>query len=951
MRTVGPNTQAEIDAQVFKRSIRISVYDESGNEIPVPFDAIRKWPKVESDLDKVTWRMDAVFNRNPTTTGIFLRGRTIKAWDVFATGEDLPLFSGYIADALETDDYASGYAEDTYSVTCMGELARKWDTFFTRYEWRPATFNPGAGSPDESNHSPRLTGIVRKYRLTVTYTHDATQATTSAAAWNATGGSPPQTYAYTTLSAAPPFSVGDRVFVSSGHRVEKFDIAAVNAGNQLQMQVPDDTSHTVGFTNVTFYPSGSKVTKSGVAVPMAAPLYFGDTNLENWITVYKSDGVTVMTSGTDYNAFIDMVSGLLTLVFWNSPGSTFTIDVYAVERWCILNHRRYNGTVVAPYYYILSGIAGQTGAERWNDLAKTTVRADKTHTNAEVWAADPSGIFASDSLTTRWISVWLGGVEYFGKAASVDKSGGANNGQILLDASYPLRSYSGTLLTGLQGGEQLGNTSTTCYEILDPGCRYMVLFEPNGGNSAGSAFKGEHQGGWFILGAKTKKAAIVIPGYAQDLTTSAMNWQFSIDCYNNPSPFVAPAASGYNPSDANASNDVAQCMQSMLLTCGIPSGNFQVTPTGYTLAPFARAQTKAGDMLDQIRKDTIPPNYRVREDESGNVVMGYVAQLPTAQFTLRSVENFKPKENPKAVTRVIVRGKQTEVSRAGQLNPVYLNIQDTQKLFDGFNQNFQQAAVMTTSYASVTFTIPNIEPGRWPIVSKVVTSNSSTGQAFVGARKTTSDPIRWLPTGVKQNDGTQNFNKQEWTGFEAGGFSNLDLQPNIPWLLIAQFEAYGLPGQTDSTSYWIDEVEVWVKEGPYWEAALTSGTANAPADGPLGTAGFGASWNVPNRLLSQSYRFAPLTYMQRNAPVTHQVLVVDVPGATVGQCRDIAEAYINQAVRGAEFYTCQAAYDPRVQQGDTVAVNLDDGSTKTLLVWGLSKEEQTMQLTIADYSL
>lgn len=932
MRTVGPQTQVQIDAQVFSRAVRVSVYDESGVELPIPFDAIARIPRVQTDMDQMTWRMTLQIISTPETAGIVKLGRKIRAWDVYAPGEDLPLFAGFVAELKNGRYYSKGSARETFDLECVGELARKLDAHFTRYQWAPSSINPRSSA---ESTTPRVTGIVRKLKLNVTYTHNATAATTTGPATATTIPCP-----------TAGFSAGNVVYVYKGHFIERTTIESIGAGvlNLKSDQALSDSS---------YFPTGSIVVKAAGVVPLAAPLYFGDKTLENWLTVYSDATPTVpMTKNTDWVACQEQKSGALVIRFLTSPGVSFNIDIYTIDRWVLLSRRDYyNGatrTVTAPYYYILDGVSGTGTAENINEQVRSTVRGDKTHTNSEIWVPDPVTFFASDAATSRWASVWIGGVEFRGKVASVDKSGSANHGRITFDAAFPLRNYLGAAAV-LAGGEEAGNTSTLYHEILTSGQRFAFY------TSAGQYLSGfllvEPMGGYMIFAFKTPTVIFIMPGYnavrdpaTGDFTADTGNWQIE----GTSDSWIAPMSSGmFDPTQNEAGNDVGTALSAILQDAGIAAGDITVQASGFTLAALTRAQVKASELVDQIRRDVLPPNYKLREAEDGTVLMGYVTQLSEPQITLRDVKGLTPKEKPQTLTRVIVKGKQNQINRAGQLVRISEGIANRHRLFDGFKTTYAEAASLETPVTGIVFSIPACEPGRWPNIGKVVVSHDSDMHAYVGGTPDEYAPITWLPIGLTPSDGAQVFNKREWgdmapIALGAGGV------PGAAWNLIVQFEY--VPGG----SGWADEVEVHLTEGAYWEAAFTDNTSLAPADGPDGAAGFGARWSRPIPSLSMSCRYVPTADLKRMmadyGKGLDRVLVIQADGLTSAQAREIGQSSLDWAIRGATLYECQAVYDPRVQKGDTVAVPLPDGTTPRLLVWGLSKEDRTMALTLADLS-
>ena len=73
------------------------------------------------------------------------------------------------------------------------------------------------------------------------------------------------------------------------------------------------------------------------------------------------------------------------------------------------------------------------------------------------------------------------------------------------------------------------------------------------------------------------------------------------------------------------------------------------------------------------------------------------------------------------------------------------------------------------------------------------------------------------------------------------------------------------------------------------------------------------------------------------------------------ECRKYAESYMDEYLRTQTTYTIQAPLLDYAEPGDTVLVQLPDGSQKTLLLWGISDSGSALDnmatYTLRDYSL
>ena len=924
MRNVGPNTQQALDLGILSRDVRLVIVDELGGEFPLRADLVPTTPKVQTDLDAYTWRMTATILATDETAGLVLRGRTIKAFESFVASEELSLFTGKIVEPKESTVYDDGIKKAAWLVECVGKLGARFDGHLTRFEWAPVGLNPDATDPfnPNTNEDFRLTGIVRQYKMTLPFSFGSGWVQTTNGAITGTSGD------IVPVPSSAAFNVGDPVLLFNGYKAQLRTVKARPSGTQVQVDK--------GFSNTFDYPSGSTLTKAFAGVPVAHP-FFGDTTLNSWWQVINYSTQIPITVGQRFVR--DVETGAIFITLSANPGTLITVLALAVERWVIMKHRP------APYFYILAGVAGEAGSEKLNDLGTTTIRADKPRTSSSFYVTDPAGLFGANPYggNLRYVSVWSGGREYRAPGDNVNKTiGHADFGKVTLFGSNVLTNSSGGTLTPA-GGEFAANTSSAHYEILDP-CVLNLTYTA-AGTFEGKIMKCEPFGGFYLYAYKQETMPV---WYADDFYD-----QYKLTY--RPAP-IALASGSFNPAHDRPGNDVAEFFKQLLMAAGETAGNLQLDPTGYTMAPYAAAQAKAGDVLKEAQKATIPPSYRIREMEDGTIRGSYVAQKTTPDLVIGRVKGFAPREVPKPFTRVIVKGKQVEINSAGRLLHEPTNIRHPQRMFDGFKKDLTQAADLTSYSGEALFRIPKCEPGRYPLISRVVVSHLGHAVVTIGCVKTPGGTARYLPMGIQPNQIDETFVKEDFAGFElaSAGLS----EPEGEHYLRVRFDTllFGLQGA-------IDEIEVYLQEGPYWEASLTSDTTKAPADGASSLT-FGKTWKVPNRDLNVSNRYAPPEWLERNraAAGVEYVLTIELDGLTTSQAREIAEAWLDQVIRGAEFYECKATYDPRVQVGDTVEVTYEadvrqgDGSylrqlvTGRFLVWGITKEAKEMTLILANYS-
>lgn len=89
--------------------------------------------------------------------------------------------------------------------------------------------------------------------------------------------------------------------------------------------------------------------------------------------------------------------------------------------------------------------------------------------------------------------------------------------------------------------------------------------------------------------------------------------------------------------------------------------------------------------------------------------------------------------------------------------------------------------------------------------------------------------------------------------------------------------------------------------------------------------------------------------------VQHRTRILNMNGLSQTDCRVYAQNYMDEYLRSHLVYTVQAPLLDYAEPGDTVAVQLPDGTMKTLLLWGISDGggpgDNMATYTLRDYSL
>jgi hypothetical protein len=126
--------------------------------------------------------------------------------------------------------------------------------------------------------------------------------------------------------------------------------------------------------------------------------------------------------------------------------------------------------------------------------------------------------------------------------------------------------------------------------------------------------------------------------------------------------------------------------------------------------------------------------------------------------------------------------------------------------------------------------------------------------------------------------------------------------------------------------------------------------------------GFGSIWWQPSVTRPMSQRWVPSSYLKRVIPgydITDayrfdRLQVIEMEQITATECRRYAETFMDEYLRLGRTYQVQAVLDPRIDLGDTVTIQLDDGQTLDLFVWSISDggaaSDLTASYTLIDYS-
>ncbi len=694
--------------------------------------------------------------------------------------------------------------------------------------------------------------------------------------------------------------------------------------------------------------TGDIETPLAINTPVNLPCYsmpfFGSVPIRLWVKVYDNNGAEIPQE--NYWVDRDAASGLFTIEFYTLPSTSyFYADLLFVDCWVILNRRAGVWLNDVPYYYILAGTEGIGSFERLNDPATTEVTA--VTSTIDFTVADPEGIFASQQTSTYWlfqtrfISVWHNGTEYRGKVLTVDKdTESVTYGRITLEAA-PIDTI-GTAITTISVGDRVENTTTQHYQVINPfleakECAYDGTYTYN----YQSQLIPQYNGGKFFYSRKglhdSGKPINVIPGCLQDLTPSVKEWQLLT--------FVRVLDDPSQTSTSDAVQYFVSTYDGILKIAGLPTTDMVYENTGLYLTPFSRTWARVGELVDEIRQSILPPNFRIFEEvgaaDTWKTNLKYVTQKDSPDLVISGIKSIQPRELPNPITRCLVIGESGEINRAAQLLSQTTGINNPERLFQTGHDDLASCATLSgvndSSTATVTFLIPAAEIGRYPVAKRLVVRVSNRVIVDVYGI------YKYLPRSSVQNDAQDKITTHEWN----------DLSPILGTSgdSVITIRFIGAAGAA------IDTIELYIEEASIWDARLTDNTDLAPADGPDGANGFGATWNRPDKAKFESYRYAPTAWLRRNAPLwtttskANRIKVVELAGLPQRQAQDLAQSWCDYSIRSYEFEEITLGYyDPRIQLGDTIGYYDEAGTLQKRLVWGLNKGPRDTVITAADYS-
>lgn len=418
--------------------------------------------------------------------------------------------------------------------------------------------------------------------------------------------------------------------------------------------------------------------------------------------------------------------------------------------------------------------------------------------------------------------------------------------------------------------------------------------------------------------------------------------------------------------------DVTKFFRSADFVAGSFSGSF--------VKAYSAANTTWDAVLREVTDLAAAPNVFVHDLPDGRLKAGayYQASVPDATLDLLTGVDVEAQPEPmtavqiKSISRdpVNITGLcRTDVytfDLIGLGNPF---LTGAQYVFDGRTDSYADLSdtsgtVLGDVYVAMAMQLPQGFNSSFPYIDRVMVYPGATlGAIFVRVKRTTA-------AGVS-------------TTFAVNGFGYI-MQTTDPVIIpgAAIEEAIYRLGLDEASRYTVEvvgtitlddagaevnftcsEVEIYGNVQAVWTARLNDNTTSAPTGyATTNQQGFGRIWWQRDVTRPVSERYASTAYLKRVMPQydsagtyrLDRLQVVEMEQATATEVRRYAETFMDEYVRLGRTYRVQAVMDPRIDLGDTVAIQLDDGQTLDLFVWSIADQggaqDLTASYTLIDYS-
>jgi len=391
------------------------------------------------------------------------------------------------------------------------------------------------------------------------------------------------------------------------------------------------------------------------------------------------------------------------------------------------------------------------------------------------------------------------------------------------------------------------------------------------------------------------------------------------------------------------------------------------------------------ETLQALVDNGFPPNGRIFDRPDGSVLVAAIKQRSEPQYSLSNVINVSQDAVPQPLTAVTVLSKYPAEYRLprGSFDAETTGFTNDFYLFDGVdnpdptNSGTDFAFASVASSGVVSIRIPEFGKTVIDPISKIVIKGLSGVVLCQIVTLTTAGDIAqkvlWLKGGQYQviSQGSEiTINGDEITkalAFLRNGNGFRDIVYAAVRMNFIKSDIVST-GATDMLPR-ITEIEVYTNYLTSWTAYLTDDQAYTDDLGtfPTGwtttnsTSNSGLVWWKRDRL-NRSFKYMDPTTFRRIQPLwnadwvfnLYRHVYINQTRISTNDCREIGERYLDELVKQSQTFDVKAYLDPRMEIGDTVAVQLPDGTVKDLLVWEIrdsgGPDDQTMDVKLVDYA-
>lgn len=715
-------------------------------------------------------------------------------------------------------------------------------------------------------------------------------------------------------------------------------VATISVSKTASTTVVSDGKNTVDATVGTGSFPGIKISANA---DFSSPLTYGAGASEYTITTTAGAGFTINWGGSvangtyyvKYWALQRFIVGRLSDPFWSSPGTN------------------------PAFIRIPDGNVAYSGADsipkrRWFDTFQTYSTSASTTTAITVRDPDPyksgNALVAVSGGPTEYL-IWTktDGNEEARQISSVDASG-----VITVSSAFSAAPASGDPI-------RLG----TC-----EGVRTWELWNRAGGDTADQARfysdagrTTEYARNRFVI---EPRSGSLQPAYSQHYASASD---------------IVGAGTGANAlyvaldtiSTIGSDNRIESLYSQILVTSLslIPAADLSTNGTsGGFFKSFTRWDTDLDAVLADIDQNGLPPNGYLHDTPGGKIRVDGFKQSSAPDLEVPRIGGVNVASLPEPITSVAVVSKGPERNIGPLLKAEWTDSEWTSpgRMFDGLKGSNAPNATSTTSGAIVRVDVTPPSSQAFPhitglrlhgtigAISVKAEQYSRTTRAIISSRM-----VEGFGYMVLSSNG-DNFIPGDRLNEALGALNAAALDDSYLKLAITFYPDDG----SGSTTTTLTEIEVLSDVEAVWTAFLTDDTSGSPPTdwSTENGAGYGSIWWQRDLKLPKSYRFMSAATAKRILPVwasgygsqRHRMERLTVEQITQDECRDYAERYLDEYVRGSREYQVRAILDPRIDLGDTVAITLPDGTSKTLFVWAISdggaRNDLVAQYDLVDYA-